>query len=268
MQITNLNVKFDEDMGNKDIKLFDSHCHLDRFPAEEKIGEIILAAENAGITNFLVPGVTGFPARIVELAEFSQVTIGWGVHPMFSENFYENCCDEMAQALKKSVCKVIGECGLDRRAPVKFDKQVAAFQWQIDLAKDTGKPLIIHLVGHYEKALKMLKEAGSDFPIVMHSFAASAELAERFLELGAFISFSGSIFRKKDEAVKRLVNLVPNKRLLLETDSPDQKPAFWPGKYNEPACLEEIAQRIADYKSISVEKLSQITYKNAHELFI
>ncbi|MGM0598998.1 MAG: TatD family hydrolase [Candidatus Rifleibacteriota bacterium] len=255
-------------MGNKDIKLFDSHCHLDRFPGEEKIGGLISAAEDAGIENFLVPGVTGFPARIVELAEFSQVTIGWGVHPVFSENFYENCCDEIAQALKKSFCKVIGECGLDRRAPVKFDKQVAAFQWQIDLARDTGKPLIIHLVGHYEKALAMLKEAASDLTIVMHSFAASPELAERFLELGAYISFSGSIFRKNADTVKRLVNLVPNNRLLIETDSPDQKPAFWPGKLNEPACLEEIAARIAEYKTISVEKLSQITYKNAHELFI
>jgi TatD DNase family protein len=229
---------------------------------------LIERAETTGVKYFFVPGVTGFPARIGELAEFPQIITGWGVHPGYTEDFHENCCEEMAIALKASVCRAIGECGLDRRFRVKFEKQLAAFQWQIDLARESGLPLVLHLVGHYDVALKMLKQAGPKLKFVLHSFCGSYEVASQFLELDAYISFSGSIFKKNHDDIDRILNLVPENRLLIETDSPDQKPDFCPGKLNEPINLPEIARRLAAVRGISFEELCSVTLKNCRILFM
>lgn len=247
--------------------LFDSHCHLDRFPRHVAIGDIVERAAAAGVHRFFVPGVTGFPARIVELAGFSQIMIGWGVHPLYAESFNENCCDEIAAALKKSICRAIGECGFDRRAPVNFTRQEAAFQWQIDLALETGMPLIVHLVGHFERALAMLKQAGPELKFVIHSFAGSYEVAQRFLEIGAWISFSGSVLQKNHDLLQRLVRLVPDDKILVETDSPDQAPEFWKGSLNEPASLREIATRLAGIRGVAPAALCELSNKNYQCLF-
>jgi TatD DNase family protein len=167
-------------MTGSEIQLFDSHCHLDRFPRNVKIADLVTSAENAGVKKFFVPGVTGFPARIFELSKFSQILTGWGVHPFYADSFEENCCEEIAQALRKSVCCGIGECGLDRRVPVNIEVQRKTFQWQIDLAIQSKLPLIVHLVGHYDTALKMLGEKSDQLVFVMHSYAGSYEIAARF----------------------------------------------------------------------------------------
>lgn len=247
--------------------LFDSHCHLDRYPRDIEIGDIVARAEEAGIKGFFVPGVTGFPARIVELAKFPQIIIGWGVHPMYAENFQQNCCEEIAAALKKSACCAIGECGFDRRAPVKFSTQFAAFQWQIDLACETGMPLIVHLVGHYDTAVQMLQKTLGKTRIVIHSFAGSCEVARRFLELDAYISFSGSVFLKNPEVMRELVQMIPENRLLFETDSPDQRPVFWPGKLNEPASLKEIAIRLAEIRGLGFNEFCNLVNQNCANFF-
>lgn len=250
------------------MEIFDSHCHLDRFPKGVKISDLLARAAESGIKSFFVPGVTGFPSKIVELAEHPQIVTGWGVHPVYAENFHENCCEEIASALKKSIVRAIGECGLDRRAPVKFEKQLAAFQWQIDLAKEAEMPLIVHLVGHFDVALKMLKAAGPSLKVVIHSFSGSYELADRFLELGAHISFSGSVLGKDPEVLAKLVNLVPADKLMVETDSPDQKPSFWRGALNEPASLREIVSELSDARGIEFEDFCRIVNTNGYNFFL
>lgn len=247
--------------------LFDSHCHLDRFPRDVQIGDLIARANEAGVANFFVPGVTGFPARIVELAEFSQIILGWGVHPLYAENFQENCCDEIASALKKSICRAIGECGFDRRAPVKFSRQYAAFNWQIEMARETGKPLVVHLVGHYDIAFNLLKNVKNHVKFVLHSFSGSCETAERFLGLDGYISLSGSVLHKSQEMLEKLLSIVPDDRLLIETDSPDQKPFFWAGAINEPASLKEIAKRLADLKKVDFTEFCMQIERNSMKFF-
>ncbi len=254
-------------MTGSEVYLFDSHCHLDRYPRDIKIGNVIARAAEVGVKSFFVPGVTGFPARIVELAEHSQILLGWGVHPLYSENFQESCCEEIAVALKKSICRAIGECGFDRRAPVKFEKQYAAFLWQINIAIETGKPLIVHLVGHYDTAFTLLQKAQGKVKFVLHSFAGSCEIARRFLDLGACVSFSGSVLHKDHDVLQRLVKMVPLDRLLVETDSPDQRPVFWPGSLNEPASLKEIARQLAGLRNMSEEDFCQQVCRNSAEFF-
>jgi TatD DNase family protein len=122
-------------------------------------------------------------------------------------------------------------------------------------------------VGHYELAESMLRAAGPGLRIVMHSFAGSYEVAAKFLELGAHISFSGSVLRKKPEVLERLVNLIPQDRLLCETDSPDQRPDFWRQKHNEPAALYQIGEYLADIRHTSLEELSHKMYNNCNLLF-
>ncbi|GAB4270879.1 MAG: YchF/TatD family DNA exonuclease [Candidatus Rifleibacteriota bacterium] len=255
-------------MNKVELEIFDSHCHLDRFPRNVKIDDLIKRGIQAGVKAFFVPGITGFPSRIVELAEFPQIITGWGVHPVYAENFQENCCEEIAAALKKSVCKAIGECGLDRRAPVNIEKQIAAFQWHIDLAREAEMPLVVHLVGHYDKALEMLKKAGTGLKKVIHSFAGSCEIAEKFLEIGAYISFSGSVLQKNEEVLQRLVNLVPIDRIMVETDSPDQRPFFWRGHFNEPASLSGIVERLAEIRSLDLKTFCYIASVNSRNFFL
>lgn len=161
----------------------------------------------------------------------------------------------------------IGECGLDffhlEREEDK-EKQEKIFRKQIELSLEISKPLMIHCRDAYDEVLKILKE----YPGVkgnVHFFAGDWEVAQKFLDLGFYISFTGVITFAKQ--YHKIIKNMPIDRLMIETDAPYVAPEKYRGKRNEPLYVEEVAKKIARLRGMELKEVAEITTKNARKLF-
>lgn len=224
--------------------MIDNHVHLDLI--KDSISSIVDRAKKAGVTEFIVPGICGFPKRLDELKKYSEIKICWGIYPEYAEN--ESIFERELLNLKNADTEIyaIGECGLDKRFS-RIDKQVELFKKQIIVALQMDKPLIIHLVGYYQKAFEVLKEYNSRPAFIIHSWSGSAQMAKEFIKLGGKISLSASIL-KNPKKLKDILGLIPSDKILFETDSPDQKPDFVYAEQNEPANLPLIIDKILEFE--------------------
>lgn len=244
---------------------FDSHCHLDRLPAGLPVAEALQHASAAGVRQIVVPGVCGTPGTFVH-EEGPLILLAWGIHPGF---LAETTVDfsEVEPWQKSGIRPVaIGECGLDRRLATAIDLQEKYFIWQLQLAQRHALPVIVHLVGHQQRALSLLRKHPPQAGFVMHAYSGSPEMAAGFVAAGGCISLSAASLRNPDK-LKHLLSSLPLTALLLETDAPDMPLPSWPGVCNEPAALPVIAAAIGDICGVEVEKLAEIVYKNAARLF-
>ena len=222
--------------------MIDNHVHLDLI--NDGISNIVDRAKKAGVTQFIVPGICGFPKRLEELHKFSEIKICWGIYPEYAA--IEGIFEKELLNLNASRIEIyaIGECGLDKRFP-NLDKQITLFKKQLVLASQLNKPVIIHLVGCYQKALELLKETDPRPDFILHSWSGSSQMAKEFLKLGGKISLSAGIL-KSPKKLKDILNSIPSDKILFETDSPDQKPDFVETEQNEPANLPIIVNRILE----------------------
>lgn len=246
-------------------KWFDTHCHLDLLPANADLNKVMENAGKVGVCRIIVPGVSGAVKNAGMLQAFAGVECAWGFHPD------KSCSQElMLRATPWASCGyqpvAIGECGLDKRSEKPLIEQLAMFEWQMHLAIKHNLPLIVHLVGHYQVAYDLLSNVSIPAGVVLHSWSGSVEMALRFVGLGTFLSLSASTLKNPDK-LRKLVVAVGFNHLLIETDSPDMKPEFWHGSFNEPAVLVEIGARIAAAGEIEVAKLAEILYTNSTRIF-
>lgn len=220
--------------------MIDNHVHLDLI--NDSISSIIERAKRVGVTEFIVPGVCGFPKRLEELQRYSEIKICWGIYPQYAE--VEGIFEKELVNLNASQTDLyaIGECGLDKRFP-NLEKQISLFKKQLILASQINKPVIIHLVGCYQKAFEILKDFDPRPDFILHSWSGSAQMAKEFIKLGGKISLSASIL-KNPKKLKEILDSIPSDKILFETDSPDQKPDFVYAEQNEPANLPRIIEAI------------------------
>ena len=235
----------DKSFNQQGYEMLDNHCHLDLM--QDNIANIVNRAKQAGVNEFIVPGVCGFPKKLDELLKYQEIKICWGIYPKYAE--VENIFEKELKTLIDSSIKVfgIGECGLDKRFP-SLDKQIELFGKQLKLASDLNLPLIIHLVGYWQNALDLLKKAENRPAFILHSWSGSVEMAKEFVKIGGMISLSASALRNHNK-LSELLRTIPKDKILFETDSPDQKPLFVRGVENEPANLPLIINEILKYCS-------------------
>ena len=176
----------------------DYHTHLDLI--DDDLDKIIERARKAGVNGFIVPGVCGFPNKLDELIKYPEIGICWGIYPKYAET--DGIFERELVSLKRSDIDVvaIGECGLDKRFP-DIEKQTALFKKQIDLANQLNKPLIVHLVGHFQLAYELLKTNLPKAGFTMHSWSGSVEMCAEFVKLGANISLSAGALKNPEKEV-------------------------------------------------------------------
>ncbi len=266
--------------------LFDSHCHLHFSQFDNDREEIIGRLKEADIKVINVGTDFEESKKAIELAK-KYPDLLWasvGLHP--NDNLEEDfVIDKYRDLAKIANVVAIGECGLDYfRSPSKAEitRQKEIFEKQIKLAKELNKPLILHCrpsIGSqnaYEDAieillaLRSLGEGGKYLNIptgngVAHFFSGSKETAKKFLDLGFYISFAGPITFASE--YREIVEFVPINRILIETDAPFAAPAPHRGKRNEPAYVEFVARKVAEWKSLSFEEVANQTAENAQKLF-
>jgi TatD DNase family protein len=249
----------------------DSHTHLadpafdeDRAAVVERardagalavvcIGESIAAAERAAQ---LAPGYQGF------------VSFTAGVHPHDAADFDEARDADAIRALVARGAVAIGECGLDYHYDHSpRDAQRRAFAAQLALAGELRLPVVVHTRNAEDDTRDMVAEAGaSGIRGILHCYTGSHALAEVALQAGWYVSFSGIVtFKKWDDDA--LIRLVPDDRLLVESDAPYLAPAPHRGKRNEPAWVSLTVARVADARGVDVASLAAATTRNAIRLF-
>ena len=259
------------------IELIDSHAHLDDEKFDNDREEIISKIKDAGIKNFITAGYSlGSSKKAVELAEkydFIYATCGISPNdiPQDEEKMWKQI-SEIEKMMKKQKNKVvaIGEIGLDyywEKDEKMRELQRKAFIKQIELANKLKLPIVIHTREAIMDTLEILKQNLVDKKGVFHCCPQNRELIKEGLKLGFYISFAGSITFKSSKNAEEMINLVPDNRILIETDSPYLSPEPLRGRRNDPRNVEYVAQKIADVKGLEIEQIADSTYKNALKIF-
>jgi TatD DNase family protein len=248
------------------MQYIDIHAHLNFPDYDEDRGEVIknLAAKKIGVIN--VGTDRAFSEAVVKLAEENENT--WaiiGMHPTETAEDFDY--DFFKQLALKPKVVAIGECGLDYfrlKDEGDKEKQKQLFREQIRLAKEVGKPLMLHIRDSYEDVLEILHQEQAG-PAHAHFFAGSWEIAQKFLDRGDTLSFTGVITfaNNYDEVVKN----APLDRIMAETDAPFVAPAPYRGKRNEPAYVLEVYQKIAELKGLPLEGVRGVLVANAQRVF-
>ena len=261
------------------MEVIDTHSHfnLEQFAGDTP--ESILRMEEAGVGTICIGVDLATSEKAVALATANESI--WaivGQHPTEWEKDFD--IDAFEKLAGDARVVGIGECGLDyyretERTENAKDIQKLLFMQHIEIAHEANLPLMLHIrpqqgtMDAYEDALKILEKHKIEYPDLRgtaHFFVGNTEIAQRFLDLGFYISFSGviTIFPEYEEVVR----FVPIDRILPETDAPFAAPKSHRGTRNEPSYVLEVVQKIADLKGFSIEETKVILLQNAKNLFI
>ena len=247
------------------MKLFDSHCHL-YFPQFDADRDAVLARMQEKEMGAVVIG-TDFATSTAALALAKQHDFLWasvGLHPTSTEDFDMSKFLHLAQQPK---VVAVGECGLDYFRSEKSEEQKERFLQHIALAEKVDKPLVVHCRNAHDDCLSVLQNTAiaTKIPVVMHFFTGSGELAQKYLDLGCYLSFPGPV--TYTDMYDDSIRICPLDNMLIETDAPFAAPVPYRGKRNEPVYVEYVAAKIAAVKQISVEEVTHQTVLNSQRIF-
>lgn len=253
--------------------LIDSHCHLDRIDLEpfdnDLANALKLAGEN-GVERFLCVAIDrGNIPDVIAIAErFDNVYASVGVHPN-EEDPVEVTAEELLRLADHPKVIAIGETGLDYfRSEGDLEWQKQRFRNHITASKECGKPLIIHSREAREDTIAIMREEhAEEAGGIMHCFVEDWDTAEKAMEMGFYISFSGIVTFKSAEALREVAVQVPAEKLLVETDSPYLAPVPHRGKGNHPAYVRHVVELLAEIRGESYESLARQTTDNFNRLF-
>ena len=256
------------------MRLFDSHSHLNDEKFDDDREEVIKQILESGVDRFITAGYdlkgSKFAVELANKYECTYATCGISPNdiPQNEEELWKQLDEikELAKTNKKVVA--IGEIGLDYYwNKENSDIQKKAFKAQIKIANELGFPIVIHTRDAVMDTIKVLKENEVIKKGVFHCCPQNRELIKEALKLGFYISFAGPITFKNSKNAEEMINLVPNDRLLIETDSPYLAPEPLRGTRNTPANVRYIAERIAKVKNLTTEELAEITFRNTCTIF-
>lgn len=243
--------------------MIDSHTHLNL--CEDPDSVLVERALAAGVKKMLTVGTDGSTCRAaLGAAEaFPQVWAAIGRHPNYAKGFDDADLAELQALAEHSRCLAIGETGLDfYRDYAPREDQERAFAAQIALARETGKPLVIHSRAAETETLEQLAREGDGVQVIMHCFSMPTRVDE-CLERGYAISFAGNVTYKNALDLAQAAKHVPDERLLVETDAPYLTPQAVRKHRNEPAFVAHTLAFLAELRGSSVERLGEVVEQTA-----
>jgi TatD DNase family protein len=256
--------------------VIDSHAHLGS--CEPPDAELVAAARRVGVERILTIGLdeesNGEAVRTAR--ELPEVYAAVGRHPNSAENFDDAAADAIEALAGDDAVRAIGETGLDYyRDRASEGAQLRAFEAQIGIASRTGLPLVIHVrdsagpgAGRaVADCYELLAAEAEGVEVILHCFSATPERAAEAAERGWHVSFAGNVTYPRSEELREAAALVPDRLLLVETDSPYLAPQPVRGKPNSPANVTHTAEVVAEARGIGYERLDAIVTDNAARLF-
>ncbi len=247
--------------------MIDSHTHLHACKPDD--AELVAAAVEAGVRRMLTVGTNGETCRAALRAaeRFPEVYVAIGRHPNDATGFDDAVLSELRELADHPRCVAIGETGLDdyRDYAPRADQE-RAFQAQIELARETGKPLVVHTRAADDDTIETLRTQARGLEVILHCFSMAARLDECIAE-GWWISFAGNVTYPKAQDLADAAERVPAERLLVETDAPYLTPQAVRSERNQPAYVVHTARFVAERRGIGVDELEAIVERNAATLF-
>jgi len=247
--------------------VIDSHTHLDRSPGSD--AELVAAAREAGLTRILTVGTDtrSNHAAIAAAEAHDEVFAAVGRHPNDSTGYEDAVTDELRELARHPKVLAIGETGLDdyRDYAPRADQE-RAFSAHMALARETGKPLVIHTRAAEDDTIAMLDREAAGLEVILHCFSMPDRL-DACLERGWWISFAGNVTYPKAQELADAAARVPLDRVLVETDAPYLAPVPYRGRPNRPAWVVEVGAALAAAAGRPVDEVAAATRRNAREVF-
>jgi TatD DNase family protein len=253
--------------------LVDSHCHLGDPRYDEDREETIARARAAGVGAIVCVGAIGPMAtneHALELARSTpEIVVAIGIHPHDVA-----AATDMDYVQLRALCAAdhvaaVGETGLDyhyNHSPP--DVQRTHFRRTVQLARDVERPIVVHCREAFSDTRTILDEEGARaVGGVIHCFTGGPREARIFVDLGFYISVSGIVTFKNADEVRAAAAMIPDDRLLIETDGPYLAPVPHRGRRNEPAYVRHVAETVATLRGVSLDRIAQLTSGNAARLF-
>ena len=249
--------------------IFDSHGHYDDPRFDEDRDALLCSMASHGVRKIMnIGNTTGANLAGIDLAEkypFVHCTVG--IHPDQAPEMAKGYLDLLAEQSRNPKVHAIGEIGLDyfydEGSPREVQRKV--FEEQLALAKDLGLPVVIHNRDAHQDTLELLKKYRPQG--IMHCFSGSAELAQEVVKLGMYVGFTGVITFKNARKAVEAATVVPQDRLLVETDCPYMAPEPYRGKRCDSTMLCRMVEKLAEIKGVDPQKMADITYENACRIY-
>ncbi|RAK25079.1 TatD DNase family protein [Flavobacterium aquaticum] len=176
-----------------------------------------------------------------------------GIHPWYiDENRLEKDLEIIKEKLQLPECLALGECGLDKRIEIPLDRQISVFKQQLEIVKQTKKPIVLHCVAAYDEVIAIKKEMKIENPMIIHGFSKNEQVAQSLLRNGFYLSFGKYLLRNPD--LEKVFTFAPENQILLETDTIEES-------------IYEVYEKAAAIKGISVEEMKSIVFTNFSKIF-
>ena len=256
------------------MRLFDTHAHYDDERFDDDREKVIKKIYDAGVNKCINVGCSiETSKKAIEIAnDHNFVYAMVGIHPSeIPQNEYQLWKDieqikNLATQNKKVVA--IGEIGLDYHYD-GFDKEMQqkAFIKQIEVANELNLPISIHTRDAIDDTIAILKKYKINKGGILHCCPFNRELVKHGLENGLHIAFGGTCTFKNSKNAKEIINMVPDNKILIETDCPYLAPEPFRGTRNDSSNLKYVVEKIAEFRNSTPEEIAELTYKNAENLF-
>lgn len=248
--------------------LFDTHAHYDdeRFDSDRQQLIETLPQKNIGLAANMGCDIKSSEMSVKLAERYSFIYAGAGIHPHSASDFNNEALQRIAELAQNPKVKAIGEIGLDYYYDFSpREKQIEAFEQQLDLAVQLGLPVVVHDRDAHEDTINILKRHKACG--VVHSFSGSMEMAKILLDMGWYLSFNGVITFKNAKKPVEVVRMMPTDRILAETDCPYLTPEPFRGQRNDSSYIKFVVQRIAEIKQIEYNEAEGITFNNGKRFF-
>jgi TatD DNase family protein len=253
----------------------DGHAHLDmeRFDADRDV--VVERAKNAGLVRIVNVGIDLASSRqSIELSKrYPIIAAAVGIHPQDSKGITKDDIAELRELAQASAVVAIGEIGLDfHHDHSPHEQQLDVLKWQLELAQELNKPVVIHERQAQKETLEVLTawcggRKMKTSPGVIHCFSEGLAQGKAYLDLGFYLSVGAYVGYPSSKSLREVVKQLPLERLLIETDSPFLPPQAHRGQRNEPAYVVEAAKAIAEVRGISLQEVARATTQNAVRVF-
>lgn len=251
--------------------LIDTHAHLDGERFKDDLNTVIKNAKDHGVETIITVGcdLESSQASVDLSHTHPNLYATVGVHPHDAAQLTPETLIKLGLLAQEKKVVAIGEIGLDyyrNRCP--HDQQHRAFRQQIQLAHQCNLPIVVHDREAHDDVMQILDEENAQkLGGVLHCFSGDLAMAKRCIDMGFYLSFTGTITYPKNEEIREIIRQIPTEHILVETDCPYLAPQSWRGKRNEPAYVVKTAEKIAEIKGLTLTDIARITSLNAHKLF-
>lgn len=250
--------------------LTDTHCHLYLEQFRDDLDDVLKRAEQEEISHIFLPAIDWDSIEKMDQLRHPEITFYKmaGIHPCSVEENYPVNEEKLFDYCRSREVAGVGETGLDYYWSTDFvDEQKESLHLHCRVAKQTGKPIVLHNRDSTTDLLDLIEEEqDGSLKGVWHCFTGNEHEGKRAIDLGLYLGVGG-VSTFKNAGVDKVVANMPIEKLILETDAPYLAPTPYRGKRNEPSFIKIIAENLAALKEMSVEDIAAVTTRNAFQLF-